>query len=387
MEKDINTHYFDPLYNLDNHGKLRIWQISVTKNADGTAVINTKTGQDGGKMTTTRRVIATGKNIGKKNETTPFEQALSEAQSKHEKKLKEGMTKDRKNVSDHGSGTTSMIFPMLAEKWTSHSAKIKYPAIVQPKLDGVRCIAHRDKESGQVILKTRTNHSFPHLEHIIAELQNNWVFGNAYLDGEIYLPKMGFQKLSGLCRAVTLTAEERAEMETLEYHIFDGFWLDDLPMAFSDRYENISALYSEHNWTNIKLVDCQIVDSEKEVMQKHEIYKVPFEGTMIRNMAGPYKLDGRSTNLLKLKDFVDDEYEIVGFSQAKGNDAGTVIWKCTTSDGKKFDVKPQGTREYRRELFENAENYIGKMLTVKYQETTDDGAPRFGTGIAIRDYE
>ena len=31
--------------------------------------------------------------------------------------------------------------------------------------------------------------------------------------------------------------------------------------------------------------------------------------------------------------------------------------------------------------------YVGKKLTVRYQELTDDGIPRFPVGIAIRDYE
>ena len=38
-------------------------------------------------------------------------------------------------------------------------------------------------------------------------------------------------------------------------------------------------------------------------------------------------------------------------------------------------------------MFEKGKSYIGKMLTVKYQELTDDGKPRFPVGINIRDYE
>jgi len=38
-------------------------------------------------------------------------------------------------------------------------------------------------------------------------------------------------------------------------------------------------------------------------------------------------------------------------------------------------------------LFQNGSNYIGQQLTVRYQELTDDGVPRFPVGIAIRNYE
>jgi hypothetical protein len=38
-------------------------------------------------------------------------------------------------------------------------------------------------------------------------------------------------------------------------------------------------------------------------------------------------------------------------------------------------------------MLEQADSFIGKMLTVKYQEMSPDGVPRFPSGIAIRDYE
>ena len=41
----------------------------------------------------------------------------------------------------------------------------------------------------------------------------------------------------------------------------------------------------------------------------------------------------------------------------------------------------------RKALFKYGRDYIGEMLTVRYQELTDDGVPRFPVGIAIRDYE
>jgi DNA ligase-1 len=50
-------------------------------------------------------------------------------------------------------------------------------------------------------------------------------------------------------------------------------------------------------------------------------------------------------------------------------------------------VRPKGTIEDRRDIFKKAQSYVGKKLTVKYQELTDDGIPRFPIGLAIRDYE
>jgi DNA ligase-1 len=84
---------------------------------------------------------------------------------------------------------------------------------------------------------------------------------------------------------------------------------------------------------------------------------------------------------------LENEFEIIGFHEGEGDDIGTVIWECKIDDLKIFSVKPKGSREIRRDYFLNAANYIGKKLTVIYQEMTADGIPRFPVGKEIRDYE
>ena len=76
---------------------------------------------------------------------------------------------------------------------------------------------------------------------------------------------------------------------------------------------------------------------------------------------------------------------IVGFSEARGRDAGSVIWNCATKAGEEFECRPIGTLEHRKELFRNADKHIGKLLTIKYQELSERGIPRFPSGKAIRD--
>ena len=108
---------------------------------------------------------------------------------------------------------------------------------------------------------------------------------------------------------------------------------------------------------------------------------------MVRNLTGAYAIGKRSANLQKVKTFLDGEYPIVGFTQGTGGETGCVIWECQTPDGQTFRVRPRGTQEDRKVLFQNGSDYIGQQLTVRYQELTDDGVPRFPVGIAIRDYE
>jgi DNA ligase-1 len=111
-----------------------------------------------------------------------------------------------------------------------------------------------------------------------------------------------------------------------------------------------------------------------------------YEGIMLRNATGVYR-GVRSKELQKYKEFQDDEYEVVDFRQGEGQEEGCVLWVCRTPSGIPFSVRPRGTREDRAVLYQKGADYVGQMLTVRFQELTDDGVPRFPVGIAFRDYE
>ena len=130
------------------------------------------------------------------------------------------------------------------------------------------------------------------------------------------------------------------------------------------------------------------VDEETLIYRYNKLFlDDEYEGTIIRNSDGKYILNHRSPDLQKLKTFVDDEFQIVGFSQGTGTDKGCVIWDCRTDDGQVFSVRPRGSVAERQGYFQNGEKFIGSKLTIRYQELTDDGIPRFPVGITIRDYE
>ena len=74
---------FPELYGTSKSDKTKKWIISVKTNPDKTATIITENGYVDGKMNVSHRIIKTGKNIGKANETTVFEQAVQEAEKKY----------------------------------------------------------------------------------------------------------------------------------------------------------------------------------------------------------------------------------------------------------------------------------------------------------------
>src|SRR5690606_30522950 len=118
------------IYKLDSKSKLRFLTIST----EGSEVVQTS-GLVGTDSPVTNRSQCIGKNIGKANETTAEEQAVSEAQSKLKKKLEEGYYESQ----EEAEGGT-LVLPMLAKDFKKEERKVQYPCFVQPKLDGMRAL-------------------------------------------------------------------------------------------------------------------------------------------------------------------------------------------------------------------------------------------------------
>ena len=105
---------------------------------------------------------------------------------------------------------------------------------------------------------------------------------------------------------------------------------------------------------------------------------------MVRNMDATYEWGHRSGDLIKVKNFEDSEFQVVGFSNGEGSYTDCVKWRCVTADGVEFDVNPKGTLAQKREWLVEAEQYVGKMLTVRYMGFTEKGIPKIAVGVAFR---
>lgn len=389
---------FETLYGKNSKNIPVQWSIGVTGN-DTKGIITTIYGQVNGKMIESNREINSGKNIGKKNETTPFKQAVLEATSKWTKKVKndgyitflkiEEDNPSNKKLSSNSEKNNentniklNMIRPMLAQTHEKRKKNITYPCFVQPKLDGIRCISYRD-DKNEIHLMSRTGKEFPHLLHIRNALSKIKFTG--FLDGELFTTKLDFSVISGLVRKKKLKDDDIQQCSLIQYHIYDTFNLDNLEMPFSERTELINNTIRQ-NKILIKVKTLLCKNEEFMLSKYNDFIQNNYEGIMIRNKEGVYKIKYRSNDLIKLKPFNDEEYKIVGFKEGTGRDKGCIIWICDNGKGTTFNVRPKGTLEYRKHLFNNGDKYIGKMLTVRYQEL-QDGIPRFGVGIIIRDYE
>lgn len=362
------------LYAKDKSGRIKIWKVSVESLLNGASTYTITHGLEDGKKQVTVREITEGKNIGKANETTTYEQATSEATSHWNKKVDSGYCQSVDEIPN--ASTVKFFLPMLAHKFDERGNQIKYPAYVQPKLDGFRCLSEKAADGVQMWSRKGKEFSVP--DKIIAEL--NDLFEEGYcMDGELYHHDWRVDGETDFQRISSAAKKHRPDTDLLQYHIYD-FPAEGL--TFEERFVNASFESTER----IKKVETYLVNSEEEMLEYFDKFRADhYEGLMIRNREGFYLFGGhRSTDLQKVKDFEDAEYEITGGKEATGKDKGTVVFQCVTETGKVFDVRPCGTRELRAEYWQDLDKYIGQKLTVRYNGKTNDGVPRFCRGMSIR---
>lgn len=365
------------LYGQTKLGKIKIWEIEVFQHLDGSASYTVTHGLEDGKQTSSTQLVKVGKNLGKANETSTYEQALSEAQSKWQKQIDSGYSETVEGIKV--GDERELFLPMLAQRYDQQGHKIKWPAFLQPKLDGFRCLAR--KEDGKVKLWSRKGKELNVPKEIIGELEAILEEGQA-VDGELYKHDWrgdaGDPDFQRIASAIKKYGKDTA---LLEYHIYD---VPDDQLTFKERFVEHVPPISER----VIRVPTYVVNNEAEAMALYEKFitgQKPYEGAMLRNMDGLYMFDHRSYDLQKIKPLADAEYEIVGGEEASGNDINTVIFSCITESGNIFNVRPVGSREIRKKYWENLQQYIGKKLVVQYNGFTNSGIPRFPRGIRIRE--
>ena len=398
------------IHKRDSKGKAREWRIEVI-DLGNSAEMKTIAGLADGKKVESSVVITEGKNIGKANETTPLEQATKEAESKYKLKLRKEYVKDLKDAKQGVSGS-GMQKPMLAQKYsrekkkgykTLEQMKIGGQTVAfQPKIDGNRCLIVIDKAL-KATMWTRTGKQMPvQITHILDEVVNSLKEFNGFeglkkdliLDGELFSDEVTFNELNGaLKRVKSKDAEKmlRAKevIKSVKYHLYDIMTSSN----YRQRYSFLKDLFSD----SVRPIENIEVELTQENIDKYlkKFLKEGHEGLMIRQLDMPYE-HKRSWQLIKVKTFIDDEYELVDIIEDKrGGFVGSFVMKApkglTNREGKTietFDAGVSGlTQEQGAEMLANKEDYIGKWATIECFELSEYGIPRFGKLKAFRDKE
>lgn len=397
------------LYGMNKNEGFKVWTIEVFDRGPNGASIVVGHGAEGGKITSKVTNIREGKNIGRANETTPYQQAVSEAEGKLNKQKDKGYRENKADLS------AIPMLPMLAHDYRKQGHRIVYPCFTSVKLDGLRCLAECT-ESG-VTLKSRGG-KFYDVPHILNELEQIMKPGDVF-DGELYLHGAVLEEITSAVKRTDPAKEVAKAQKKMEKAVKvspfayqaafkefeDAIKIENLRASlrflvfdiavedvdFSTRLCMLDQLTDdlegefEHLYY-VRVLDYDFALDEAAMKRQHDIaVENGYEGIMLRNSEGVYESGKRSADLQKYKEFLDEEFLIVDYEIDKD---GCIVHVCKNNLNDETFTVIYGSHEEKRKKALTPTAFNGKMLTVKFQTRyKDTQLPQFPTGVAIRDYE
>lgn len=359
------------LYSKNSNGSIQQWTAHIDGNK-----YRYEYGQVGGKLFTTEWTSVSGKNTGKKNETSGEEQAEKEARADWKKKMKLTYTDDITKV----DSCTAYIEPILAKNYKDHSKKVDFSTTkwgVQTKFNGVCCVA---SVAGAYSRKGEKFVAVPHLVDCLAEFFKEEP--NAVLHGELFNDDLR-EKLNELIHIVRqtkdITSDLLAESEKIvRFYIYDGYFPDsglgeDAP--YWKRKAKIDQIVKRFKKYCVEVVT-KIVSTKTEL---DEIFLKAIErgdeGVILRYIDMEYIHD-RSDKLLKYKPVDSDEcivkelkYGTAGM-WTKCYKTATIVWK-----DKIFDATFKGSLPECTKI--NPKDFLDKQVTFLYNGINGKGTPNF----------
>ncbi len=198
---------------------------------------------------------------------------------------------------------------------------------------------------------------------------------NAALDGELWIARGQFERLSGIVRK---TEPVDAEWRDVKYMVFE---LPNAPGTFEERVARMQSIVREMNWPQLQAVEQFRVQDRKALRKKlDEVVKSGAEGLMLHRADAPY-ITGRSDVLYKLKPLEDTEAKVIAIIPGKGKHAGKMgALRVQMPDGRQFSIGTGFTDEQRANP-----PVIGTEVTYTYRGLTNTGLPRFAAFLRVRE--
>jgi len=278
--------------------------------------------------------------------------------------------------------------PFLAYTITD-TAKLKYPVLCTPKLDGIRCV----KVGGKALSRS--------FKPIPNRFIRDWIETNVPdgCDGEIMVGD-NFQ-------AVTSGVMSHDGEPEFTYVIFD--YVTDLNRPYEERVKDMDNLPLLNH---ARILYPVYVKNEKELLEfESGCLSAGYEGIIVRSADGFYKC-GRSTSkeggMGKLKRFSDSEAEVIGFEELTINqndqtrDALGYAERSTAKEGMvkggtlgnllvrdihtkiEFSLGSGLNDAIRDQIWNNQESYIGQLVKYKYFAFGMKDKVRFPVFIGFR---
>jgi hypothetical protein len=435
---------FETLYRKDMQGKILCWRAAIEQDLIGVDIV-IQYGDLNGKLAERRTKNIQGKNAGKSNATSPYSQAEANIDSLYKKKRRSGYRsltdldyfKNKTDwetievflarvLSSEGIDLEGNLKPMLCQQyyrskkthtvpgikkaqdgWIDPTGKmwkdrkyyyilnpyepkekgaliVKFPCLIQPKINGVRATIHMDNEGTiKILSKSGLRYKLPHITDFLKE---SLIFEHTYitidkeddqleiegntliLDGELYIHGESLQVIG--------SAVDSFNMDTHRIK-FVAFDLAIADVSNISRYILLKDIvYSIYGMDiPIEVIPTKKINGDtKAQVLTDEYIRDGYEGSILRNMDAEYQFGKRPVTMCKLKRHIDEEFKIIDIvPQKKDPDLG--MFYCVTKNGHEFSVTPSMTVQEKKELMYMKHLYIGKELNCSFYEYTDAGIP------------
>lgn len=336
-------------------GSIRQWTISVDNDE---LVIHH--GVKGGVMQETREEILIGK-----GGRSVYQQKLSRFNSRINKQLLKGYKETLEEAIYNKSNAMGLIQPMLALP-ISKVKNINYDgAHVQYKYDGNRCLITR--QGSEIIAYSRRGKVISSIDHITSKLD---IPDNVTLDGELYIHGERLQNIR------SLIARKQSSSISLRYHVYDIV----RESSYSERLRELQSFNFPYSVEVVPTIKLDAID-QLDTLRRDAVNN-GYEGLILRLEGTGYEADKRSKSLLKLKEFQDDDFEVINIYMS---DKYVPMATCLTENNKTFDVVLPGSYSEKERTYRAKEGYLHKLLTVEYSQLTADGIPFHGIAKAWRE--
>ena len=285
---------------------------------------------------------------------------------------------------------------MLASAFNEKAFEsIKYPALVQEKLDGMRANIIIDSE-GIVDVRSRNGKQISldgHFDELVKNvfyksptLASLDIFHGAVLDGELLVldendlfildRKTGNGILNKAVKG-TITPEETARVR---FECWDMIPLEDFKkgiceIPYFDRLavlnERMDQVYNAQEDHLIGILKTETVASYADCEEIfNEALEAGEEGIIVKNGDSPWE-DKRSKYQVKMKAELEADLLVEGIVEGTGKYEGLVgSLSCTTKDRNLKVNVGSGLSDEHRKM--DPDDFIGKIVSVKYNEKIKD---------------
>jgi DNA ligase-1 len=264
----------------------------------------------------------------------------------------------------------------LADKYEPKIVDWKDGWYVSRKIDGARCIAIVDA-NGDTTFYSRTGKEFETLDIVRGGIKALGIT-NVVLDGELCLvDEDGNEDFQGIMKQLK---KKDHTIPNPSFKIFDMISHDEFyskkgekNRPYSIRLANLTEIMTKNECPCLTLLEQELIHNDEHFQEwVKEASDYGWEGVMLR-ADEPYK-GKRSKDLLKVKKFFDDEYEVVDTEMGpfryvlNGKEHEETMLSCVTIKHKNYDVRVGSgfTIEQRQDFYKHPKKILGKIITVQY---------------------